>query len=187
MYQLMQESLAANIVDHSLPSHMCTACWKALDKVKHYYDMAKLNHFSILAMSKYSQSASRVWHNTHTHSQFCILCYNYPGLSQSTMMLMSVQKRYWNTTIPNMQRQCPLQLHLHCPMSPLLHQITHSWPALLVASLLVPSLYLPVSSLSIEGGILSESQLVCWIIVQTVFKLVEMFVRNRCGIIADSS
>ena len=141
MYQLMQESLTDNIVDHSLPSHMRTACRKALDKLEHYYDMAKSNHFNILAMSKYSQSASTVRHNTHTHGQLCIPRCNYPGLSWSTTMLTSTRKRYWNTTIPNTQRQCPLRLHLHCPMSPLLHQITRSWPALLIT----PSLVLPLS------------------------------------------
>ena len=51
MYQLMQESLAANIVDHSLPSRMCTACWKALDKVEHYYDMAQITSVSLQRVS----------------------------------------------------------------------------------------------------------------------------------------
>lgn len=140
MYQLMQESLASNIVDNSLPSRMRTACRKALDKLEHYYDIAKSNHFNVLATSKYSQCTSSVWHNTHLHCQFCIQHCDYPGLSRSTTMLTSARRRYWNTTIPNMQRQYPLRSHLHRPMSPRLRPITRSWPASLVAPLLVPQL-----------------------------------------------
>ena len=79
---------------------------------------------------------------TVQNGQFCIPHCNYPGLSRSTMMLMSMQNRYWNTTILNMQKQCPLWLHLHHPVSPLLHQITCSWPALLITPSLVPPLLL---------------------------------------------
>lgn len=108
MYQLMQESLTSNIVNNLFSSHMCTTCRKVLDKLEHYYDIAKLNHSNVLATSKYSQCTSSVWHNTHSHCQFCIQCYKYPGLSWLTMMLISAWRRYWNTTIPNMQRQCLL-------------------------------------------------------------------------------
>jgi hypothetical protein len=53
MYQQMQESLEANLDDTALPPRMHNAITAALVKLKHYYDMAKMNHFNILATSKY--------------------------------------------------------------------------------------------------------------------------------------
>jgi hypothetical protein len=53
MYQHMQESLEVHLNDMTLPSHMNNAIALASAKLTHYYDMAKLNHFNILATSKY--------------------------------------------------------------------------------------------------------------------------------------
>lgn len=53
MYQHMQESLEANLDNTLLPPRMHSAITAALTKLEHYYDMAKLNHFNILATSKY--------------------------------------------------------------------------------------------------------------------------------------
>lgn len=55
MYQLMQESLKSNIEDESLPSRMHYACGKALGKLEHYYDIAKSNHFNVIATGKYHE------------------------------------------------------------------------------------------------------------------------------------
>jgi hypothetical protein len=52
MYQQMQESLHANLADSSLPPRMHRAIKKGLAKLGHYYDLAKLNHFNIIATSK---------------------------------------------------------------------------------------------------------------------------------------
>lgn len=53
MYQHMQESLEGHLDNITLPLCMHSAITIALLKLKHYYDMAKLNHFNILATSKY--------------------------------------------------------------------------------------------------------------------------------------
>jgi hypothetical protein len=53
MYQHMQESLEAHLNDTTLPPRMHSAIKVALAKLTRYYDMAKLNHFNILATSKY--------------------------------------------------------------------------------------------------------------------------------------
>jgi hypothetical protein len=53
MYQHMQESLEAHLNDVTLPPRMHNAIALALAKLTRYYDMAKLNHFNILATSKY--------------------------------------------------------------------------------------------------------------------------------------
>jgi hypothetical protein len=53
MYQHMQESLHANLADTSLPPHMHRAVKKGLVKLGHYYDLAKLNHFNIIATGEY--------------------------------------------------------------------------------------------------------------------------------------
>ena len=52
MYQQMQESLHANLANFSLPPCMHRAIEKGLVKLGHYYDLAKLNHFYIIATSK---------------------------------------------------------------------------------------------------------------------------------------
>ena len=52
MYQQMQESLHANLADSSLPPRMHKAIKKGLAKLGHYYDLAKLNHFNIIATGK---------------------------------------------------------------------------------------------------------------------------------------
>jgi hypothetical protein len=52
MYQQMQESFEANLDDTALPPRMHNVITAALVKLKHYYDMAKMNHFNILATSK---------------------------------------------------------------------------------------------------------------------------------------
>ncbi|KAH9024612.1 hypothetical protein EDB85DRAFT_1894233 [Lactarius pseudohatsudake] len=49
MYRHMQESLHANLADSSLPPRMHRAVKKGLAKLGHYYDLAKLNHFNIIA------------------------------------------------------------------------------------------------------------------------------------------
>ena len=49
MYQHMQESLHANLADPSLPPRMHRAIRKGLVKLEHYYDLAKLNHFNVIA------------------------------------------------------------------------------------------------------------------------------------------
>lgn len=54
MYQHMQESLNANLADSSLSPRMHKAIRIASAKLNHYYDMAKLNHFSVLATGEYS-------------------------------------------------------------------------------------------------------------------------------------
>jgi hypothetical protein len=53
MYQHMQESLEAHLNNMTLPPRVRSAIAVALAKLTHYYDMAKLNHFNILATSKY--------------------------------------------------------------------------------------------------------------------------------------
>jgi len=52
MYQQMQESLHTNLADSSLSPRMHRAIKKGLAKLGHYYDLAKLNHFNIIATSK---------------------------------------------------------------------------------------------------------------------------------------
>ena len=52
MYQQMQESLHADLANSSLPPCMHRAIKKGLAKLGHYYDLAKLNHFNIIATGK---------------------------------------------------------------------------------------------------------------------------------------
>ena len=52
MYQQMQVSLHANLADSSLPPRMHRAVKKGLAKLGHYYSLAKLNHFNIIATCK---------------------------------------------------------------------------------------------------------------------------------------
>jgi hypothetical protein len=53
MYQHMQESLRDNLADTSLPPRMHQSIKKGLAKLEHYYDLAKLNHFNIIATGEY--------------------------------------------------------------------------------------------------------------------------------------
>lgn len=103
MYQHMQESLRDNLADPSLPPRMHRAIRKGIVKLEHYYDMAKLNHFNVIATGKYFCVSLANAFLKFRIGQCAIRLCAYLGSGQSAMILMAVQRRFLSITFVNIK------------------------------------------------------------------------------------
>src|ERR1700720_4281775 len=132
MYQQMQESLHTNLADSSLSPRMHRAIKKGLAKLGHYYDLAKLNHFNIIATSKCLHSLRPISFSQLMDPTVCRPALRLSWFRSIDDDLTTVQRKFSSTTFKNINQTHRNQPHCNlCLIDP--RNPTHFWQALLVA------------------------------------------------------
>ena len=106
MYQQLRESLQANLGNRSLPLRMHHAVTNALLKLDQYYNMAKTNHFNVLATSKFNSIDDDSYTRTKEIFEYYFQEYeaNAPALSGSKPV-PSPQPAGANSLLANIARR----------------------------------------------------------------------------------